>query len=261
MQAFPKDSLNNSLGGSGPVNSRPDHATFMGRADDEAFKDYAQGSNYKNGYEYPQSKGVMPVFDPMSRGSILHGDETLGLGTSTFLEGTPAARTAIQRREQEQQQETITDSLQRKKSLAQRIRNINKGPRDFNNPGRLTNPEGVYGGRKYSDSMAPATSISSMANERNPFFDEYTKEPEDITVKRARTPPGGVASPTSPLSPPRRISGGLERRATADASSPTGDDGAAKTGGGLLARVKSLKGGRRARISDAANHPPPGTAT
>ena len=38
MQAFPEGSLNNVLGGSGPFNKRPDHATFMGNADDEAFK-------------------------------------------------------------------------------------------------------------------------------------------------------------------------------------------------------------------------------
>ena len=264
MQAFPKDSLNNSIGGSGPVNSRPDHATFMGRGDEEAFTDYNRGGVYKNGYSYPQSKGEMPVFDPMSRGSVLHGDETLGLGTSTFLEGTPAARTAIQRREQEQHDNTVADGLQRKKSLAQRIRSINKGPRDFNNTGRLTNPEGVYsyGGRRPSDAVPPpATSIGSY--ERNPFFNEFSKEPESISVKRASTPtgPAGPTSPTSPLSPAQRVTAGIERRATADASSPTSDEGAAKSGGGLLARVKSLKGGRKARISDAANHPPPpGTA-
>src|SRR3954466_10148717 len=100
MQAFPKDSLNNSIGGSGPVNTRPDHKTFMGNGEEEAFKDYNQGSLVKNGFKYSNSE--LAVFDPMSRGSILHGDESLGLGTSTFLEGTPAARTAIQRRQQEQ---------------------------------------------------------------------------------------------------------------------------------------------------------------
>jgi hypothetical protein len=34
MQAFPEGSLNNTIGGSGPLNARPDHATFMGQQDD-----------------------------------------------------------------------------------------------------------------------------------------------------------------------------------------------------------------------------------
>jgi Pal1 cell morphology protein len=257
MQAFPKDSLNNSIGGTGPLNARPDHATFMGNAGDEAFKDYNSGA-YKNGYNY--SSGEMPVFDPMSRGSILHGDETLGLGTSTFLEGTPAARTAIQRREQEQQQQSIADGLQRKKSLAQRIRSINKGPRDSNTSGRMTNPEGVYNSRRSPDAIPPATTMPAFAGERNPFFDEFSKEPESISVKRADTIDAGPASPTSPGAPPKRTSGGLERHATTEATptSPSGEESPAKpSGGGLLARVKSLKGGRKPRVSDAANNPPP----
>jgi hypothetical protein len=260
MQAFPKDSLNNSIGGSGPLNSRPDHATFMGNAGDEAFKDYAAGSMNKNGYNYPsQSRGEMPVFDPMSRGSILHGDETLGLGTSTFLEGTPAARTAIQRREQEQAQETMAEGLQRKKSLAQRIRNINKVPREVGPSGRMTNPEGVYSTRRSPDTMPPATSMASYSNEANPFFDEFSKGPENISVRRTDT-----AGPTSPTSPPptKRTSGPLERRSTTEATSPTAEGAPTKTsGGGLLARVKSLKGGRKARISDAADNPPPTPGT
>lgn len=269
MQAFPKDSLNNSIGGAGPLNMRPDHATFMGNNDDEAFKDYNQGTLNKNGYSYPAPpRGEIPVFDPMSRGSILHGDETLGLGTSTFLEGTPAARTAIQRREQEQQQETTADGLQRKKSLAQRIRNINKGPRDVNAAGRMTNPEGAYASRRSPDAQAPATSHG--ATERNPFFSEYSREPERITVRRADTAGPGPTSPASPTSPPRRGSagGGLERRATSDAtgSPPTAEEPAPNPqrssgggAGGLLARVKSLKGGRKR--SNAADNPPPPPGT
>jgi hypothetical protein len=261
MQAFPQGSLNNSLGGSGPLNARPDHATFMGNADPEAFKEYSTGAVDKSNFP-ADAKSEMGVFDPMSRGSILHGDESLGLGTSTFLEGAPAARTAIQRREQEQAQQDMEGGLQRKKSLAQRIRNINKVPREFNASGRMTNPEATYGSRRSPDAMPPATSIPSLGGEKNPFFNEFSKEPENISVKRADT---GPISPTSPTtSSSRRYSGGggIERRQTSDASSPTNEDGANKSsGGGLLARVKSLKGGRKPRQNDApTNPPPPGTA-
>lgn len=242
MQAFPKDSLNNVLGGSGPLNARPDHATFMGNADEEAFKDYASGAGKKDGYYPPSSsKADIGVFDPLSRGSILHGDQTLGLGTSTFLEGTPAARTAIQRRDAETAQDNLDGGLARKKSLAQRIRSINRGPRDYP-AGRLTNPEGVYASRKSPTDLTSPTTSSSMqtprGGERNPFFNEFDAggtiaEEENISVVRRTDNP---KSPTSPKP--------LERRATTDATSP--DDAQPKPGGsGLLARVKSLKSGTR----------------
>ncbi len=252
MQAFPKDSLNNVIGGSGPLNARPNHATFMGTADEEAFKDYSN----KAALDKMGSSSLMPVFDPLSRGHILHGDETLGLGTSTFLEGTPAARTTIQRREAEKQADTSGDALQRKKSLAQRIRNINRvGPRDFQAPGRLTNPEGVYPRRSPPDVPLPNATSASMqppTSERNPFFTEFDpkKEGETITVRKL-----DQAEPKSPTSPGRAP--GLERRATTDVASPS-DDSQAKPGSGLLARVKSLKGGRRTRPTETAAPPPPG---
>jgi hypothetical protein len=267
MQAFPKNSLNNVLGGSGPLNKRPDHATFLGQADEEAFKDFSTTApQRKDGY-YPQgpSKSDIGVFDPTSRGSIVYGDETLGLGASTFLEGTPAARTAIQKSEAETAQETVESAMQRKKSLAQRIRNINRGPRDYPS-GRMTNPEGVYAARKspLDDSMPG----SAQPNERNPFFNEYdSKAEETISVRRVASPTQmGTKSPTSP----KRDALALERRATADsAMSPDESSGKAggSSGGGLLARVKSLNKSRRApppRPVDARPTTPktgrPGTA-
>lgn len=255
MQAFPKDSLNMSIGGSGPLNKQPDHATFMGNGTDEAFKEYAKGSGVKNAF-ISSSTEVPAVFDPRSR-AAMHGEESLGLGTSTFLEGTPAARTAIQKHYQEQAQQAATDGIQRKKSLAHRIRNMNKQPREFQSSGRMTNPDASYG---HGSRTSPDYPSASSAGERNPFFNEYGKEPESLTVRRNNT---DTMSPTSPPPPvPRRGSehnGGapLERRATNDALSPTEESGR-QTGGGFLSRVKSLKGGRRNR--QASDSMPPGTA-
>jgi hypothetical protein len=228
MQAFPKDSLNNTIGGSGPLNARPDHATFLGKHDEEAFKDYnVSGKDRLEAQDPLMKKSEAAVFDPLKRGSILHGDETMGLGTSTFLEGTPAARTAIQRRQAETAQSTLEQGLGRKQSLAQRIRGgINRTPRDPNGPRTGDLP------------------TSSSTGERNPFFNEYdTKNEERISVKRQDTNP---MSPVSPNSPPRGY--GLERRSTTDGAANKSPDGGAKPqSGGLLARVKSLKGGRKQR--------------
>lgn len=225
MQAFPEGSLNNSLGGSGPLNARPDHATFMGHHDDEAHKDYNFVGKERNGEPI--------IFDPSARGSILHGDESIGLGTSTFLEGTPAARAAIQRREAENAQETMEGGLQRKKSLAQRIRGVGRPPRERDyNGGRFTNPEAAYGPRS-----------GESTGERNPFFDEFdTKgDSERITVKSKGAKPMSPGSADGGRSPGPY---GLERRATADSAS---EAPVKPQGGGFLGRMKSLKGGKRQR--------------
>lgn len=246
MHAFAKDSPNMALGGSGPLNKRPDHATFMGNHDEEAFTLHATGSVAPA--ERRADKPATAYFDATARGSALHGDESLGLGTSTFLEGAPAARTAIQRRQAEAVQES-TEGLGRKKSLAHRIRNINRAPQV---PGRLTNPEGVYGPRS-GDS-------TGERGERNPFAAEFDKADERISVKRTDS------QPLSPSSPPT-TGLTLERRVTTDAAAGmSSPEPTPKSGGGFLSRVKSLKGGRRTRPeapprpSPALQEPAPGTA-
>lgn len=259
MQAFPEGSLNNTIGGAGPLNARPDHSTFLGQQDEEAFKEWSRGGTDRTGGDYPaKRKDEMPMFDPLSRGSVLHGDESLGLGTSTFLEGTPAPRTAIQKREEERAAEVMNEGLQRKKSLAHRIRNINRGGRDFQPSGRGTNPEGIYGSRRSPSDGGPASaSLASANSERNPFFSEFASGKggeEGFTVRK---------TDSSPASP--RGGFGLERRSTTDA---TMSDDVQPKAGGILGRMKSLKGGRRQRPGPAspdadaaaAATPAPGTA-
>ncbi|RMJ08562.1 hypothetical protein CDV36_011826 [Fusarium kuroshium] len=243
MQAFPKDSLNNSLGGAGPLNAQADHSTFMGNATDEAFRDFATGS--KGNRFAGSSRKETPIFDATGR-EMIHGDESHGLGTSTFLEGTPATRTAIQRHQAEQAQESFEGGLQRKKSLAQRIRHINKGPRDYNQ----TRLNGEY--NRITPDNYP--SAASNGSDNNPFFAEFGKGEEGFSVR----PRDGRGSPNSPPAPRRPSAGAvLERRATADGAT-TLDDGAAKPSG-FMGRMKSLKG-RRPRPEIPANGTAPGTA-
>ncbi|KAM0193955.1 hypothetical protein ACHAPA_000280 [Fusarium lateritium] len=240
MQAFPKDSLNNSLGGAGPLNARADHSVLMGNATEEAFRDFAAPT---------KSRKEPPIFDASGRDKIVHGDESVGLGTSTFLEGTPAPRSAIQRHQAEQAQENFEGGLQRKKSLAQRIRHINKGPRDYSQGGRAN---GDYS-RITPDAYPTAASTGS---DRNPFFTEFGKGEENISVR----PRDGSMTSNSPPGGGRRPSAGavLERRATTDASSAL-EDAPPKTSG-LMGRMKSLKG-RKPRPEIPSNGPSvPGTA-
>ncbi|KAI1636010.1 Pal1 cell morphology protein-domain-containing protein [Biscogniauxia mediterranea] len=218
MQAFAKDSANNSLGGAGPLNDRPDHKLFMGQEPHEASTMYGIAARDKN---------EMTLFDPKQRAEYEHGEETMGLGSSTFLEGAPAARAAIQRTEAETAQE-FESGLGRKKSVVQRFRSMKRGPRDYES-GRVTSPSETY----YSPRPDLPSGSSNGNSERNPFFSEFDKTDERISVRRKDS---NTVSPTSPPVP-----GGLERRATTDTNT------ALDSGNGFLSRVKSLKGGRRQR--------------
>ncbi|KAI1779090.1 Pal1-domain-containing protein [Hypoxylon cercidicola] len=231
MQAFAIDSANNTIGGSGPITRRPDHAQFMGQEPHEASAMFSKATE-KNG-----SKSGADFFDPKQGSEFVAGEETLGLGSSTFLEGAPAARAAIQRTQAEQAQE-LEQGIGRKKSVVQRFRSIKRAPREYNDGGRITSPDG--------SNYTPRTgdlATGNSASERNPFFAEYDKAEERISVKR---------TDSSPVSPPLP-SAPLERRSTNDEiASPKSADG-----NGFLSRVKSLKGGRRQRPEPPSNVPPP----
>lgn len=249
MQAFPKDSLNNVLGGGGPINKRPDHATFLGNNDDEAFKDYSKGGAGFNGYE-PYNERPRPVrqdsavVSATTRVEPIHGEETLGLGTSTFLEGAPASRTAMQRRGSEQNP-VEAGGLSRKKSLAQKIRGINNTRRENGPSGRVTSPDSALGSPE-----TPLYTPGGSRVETNPFFNEFSKgddiKKESITIREPEKPERS-GRPRAPSSPVRTFGERLERRVTSDGG-PVSDQSTAKTGGsGFLSRVKSLKGPRKPR--------------
>ena len=216
------------------------------------------------------SSSEMPLtFDPLGTVPILHGDESMGLGTSTFLEGTPAARAVIQRREAEMAAENYEiaaaaggGGLQRKKSLAQRIRGMNRGPsRDFQSSGLPTNSDAVYGSRRSPPADMPwpmpgatSSSLPGRSGERNPFFEDFEGGKkaavgvnENSSLLR-RTDSNDRTSSASPIP----AAAALERRATTDATlsgqgseQPRQQATGGGSSGGLLARVKSLKGGRR----------------
>ncbi|KAI9794533.1 MAG: hypothetical protein M1816_004420 [Peltula sp. TS41687] len=267
MQAFAKDSANNVLGGSGPVNKDIDHAQYFGDRGAEAFSDYSKSGVESRGYEiYGEHSSSRPTvdrtnsFNPVSRVDPVHGDESLGLGTSTFLEGAPASRTAIQRRQSESEGNTTKggDGLTRKKSLAQRIRGLNQN-RQFGGGSsgtRNRSPDRKYGGgprssREYhSPTIATPTSAggtATHANEGNPFFSDYDaaydQKGENIAVAE-RERGGHVRVPSSPKAK-------LERRITHDTAVGGGGVGGVrseeniKPTGGFLSRVRSLRGGRR----------------
>lgn len=295
MQAFAKDSANNTIGGSGPVNKDINFNQFHGRGD-EGFTDYAT-SGAKNpavevdsfepyaGSSAPSmGPSVRPgvdrslSFNPIARGDPLHGEESMGLGTSTFLDGAPAARAVIERRNSETEMPQADVGLGRKRSIAQRIRGLGstRGDRGFRPSGRITSPDGVL--RPMTSPGSPqertmsAGGLDKIKESENPFFndydDAYEKKGTKIQIAEERNRMGSIdggdeaftaTSRSRTVSSPKKpaTSGLLERRVTNDAAGLNGGEssggvgGGASSGGGgaggFLSRVKSLKGGKRSR--------------
>ncbi|THV80405.1 Pal1-domain-containing protein [Aureobasidium pullulans] len=238
MQAFPADSANNALGGSGPLNKNIDLDRFHGRGED-AFNDYSQSRAQQLPAKHVQS------FNPADRVEQIHTSESYGLGTSTFLEGAPASRKDLQRRESETEPAAFPGGgLTRKKSLAVRLRGLSQ------NRNNVASPDGNYGPISPNSpgqvqSAGGRTRIAATTKESNPFFSDYNDayEKKGASIRYAEETKGGRAR--APSSPHRN---GLTRSITADSVSPAVNDMPEKSsGGGFLNRMKSLKGGRRAR--------------
>lgn len=267
MQAFAKDSINNTIGGSGPVNKDLDLNQIHGRGA-EGFTDFsasrattfaAEPEPYA-GASAPIRKGpgVRPGVDrttsynPTDRVEPVHGDESLGLGTSTFLEGAPAARTAIQRRESESEGVGGGGGLGRKRSLVQKIRGISNANRNLERP-RVTSPDAMYERTITPTSPGEVQSGGGMAKIRGtkPFFNDYDeayeKKGQQIQIAEERNRVEGGGSRARAISSPKRgpPPSMLERRVTHDGAGPSGDGEMKKEG--FLSRVRSLKGGKRAR--------------
>jgi len=242
VQAFPADSANNSMTGFGPLPAKTDHSSVFGNREPEAFNDYTITPARPAGARAHS-------FDPKSA-DTLHGDESLGLGTSTFLDGAPASRAAIKQKltEAEEQARPRTSSdaaagggLQRKKSLAQKFRSIStskgvgpaSGDREPISSRRKAPPPPGQAGYP-----SPGTPKTPKDADGNPFFNEYDtaydKKGETITVA------GRERAPSSPKKPYP-----LARTGTDDGG------GSGSGGGGLMKRVRSMSKSKR-RIGEAA---------
>lgn len=247
MQAFPADSANMALGGAGPLNSRLDLDKFHGRGA-EGFSEYAA----------TRKAATNVMVDPTSRIEPVHGEESYGLGTSTFLEGAPASRSALQRRDSEEPSGEATGGggLSRKKSLAQRFRGMSTSKR---NPGDYRSPEPRYqpGSSdldappstqpqfKAMSAGGPVRATHSKEDEVNPFENDYEdafeRKGTQIRIAEQEKPSRAPSSPNGPS---------LTRSKTSEASVPTRARGSSNeedrpSGGGFLSRMKSLKGGPR----------------
>ncbi|KAF3044178.1 hypothetical protein E8E11_003457 [Didymella keratinophila] len=220
MHAFPVGSANNTLGGNGPLNSKIDLDRIHGRGA-EGFTDFASAADMKP--LRPEGE-----FSAKGREDIVHGEQTHGLGTSTFLEGAPASRTAVEQ-DFEQKRANEINGLGRKKSIAQRFRGISQPRRQYGDGPRIQSSEARYRDQTSPQGPYSAGPLSqNKATELNPFFDEYNKAYDSKSA----------AIQAKDDSPPRAP---LTRAITTDSAGSLGESKPT----GFLGRMKSIKGGRR----------------
>lgn len=147
VMAFPVDGPNSTIGG---AISKPSTLNeVFGRdefADDhgDLYRKTAASDNKNKGYRNTIYMGSMSndstntvdaikvsrnvtQFDAKSKGERVSGPTTIGLGSTTFLDGAPASTNAIQDEIRNQAQKSrVNNGLKRNKSLSQRL-NIAKG--------------------------------------------------------------------------------------------------------------------------------------
>lgn len=249
VAAFPINGANNSLALDPNRDRYTAESNILMQGDNPAYQDFSSGVANSTAPMLPRANKseTSVTFDPTLKATQVHGDTTMGLGSSTFLEGTPAPKTAVENAAALQQAST---NLSRKKSLVQKLRGSsgNAPPR----PPRLNvdSTQGASGassnninnnvattkgrGGTIITSSPPLSAASASGSRRRDSETSAALNPKDkssVTVK--------VSSPDvvswnhkndqSPMSP------------NEDARSSTPPS---KTNG-LLRRVKSLKSSSR----------------
>ncbi|KAK9243646.1 Pal1 cell morphology protein-domain-containing protein [Lipomyces tetrasporus] len=238
MLAFPIDSENNAVGA-------PRHLDTKANGAPRQAIDGVNGSNALR-------------FDPVLKADPVHGNVSLGLGSSTFLEGTPASRAAIMQqmmRAKESEVNVVDFSklggsdmldaigagagvgLTRKKSIVQKIIGMNNMKEKDHGRSHLP-PINVAAAnsnrsRSLSDDGRKGSLGEVIFEEDNPSDNIDRKSPAVLTsatrmLRQASSPGSTVSSSPHTHSP----------------TSPSSKD---ENGPNLLKRVRSLKVGGRKR--------------
>lgn len=142
VMAFPADGPNNSIGGASSKKSALDEVFGREELDDEDI--YNSKSIKKNLPLIINSNGSsstldaikantngLTQFDAKGKSQVVHGPTTMGLGSTTFLDGAPASTTAI-KEEIRNHSVQARNGVQRKKSLSSRLQ-VNGGNNQYRN--------------------------------------------------------------------------------------------------------------------------------
>jgi len=199
------------------------------------------------------------VFDSHSKVEPVHGVETDGLGTSTFMEGTPAAASAIRRESETGEQPS--GGLGRTRSIAQRFKGVRNRDRSNSSGVAVTTPEASYV-RTVSPSGRGNLSGGGLKkiNEQNPFFNDYDSA-YDAQGEKIRAAKGNssVTVEDKGSAPSKPMPTQLTRTVTEGSAGPqhyrSDSNGSQEgrqqqQGGGFLGRMKSLRGKKKERSQE-----------
>lgn len=228
--AFPDGSKNMSMAGAGPTgkSAKDQQYDTLHMVNDEAHGDFNSVGTVKR-------TEIMPM-DATARGEQIHSSETAGLGTSTFLDGAPAPRNAMLRRESETaaaQQEMPSGGLGRKASILrpfQRARGMSFGANVQSRP--FTSGDDS---RRYPPVSLMPQSAGGMPRtlpgqeQQNPF---------EIQMDEKRNVSAPIGEPLV-----RRVTEGGPRPPPKDYVPPPSQT---SSGPGFLRRLKSVRGNVRA---------------
>lgn len=160
--AFPADGPNSSIKGSNHKNYKEHTIKYInGLRDDDDDDLYTASVTRSNVPSLPRNESQDTIaaikassniitFDSNAKADPVHGQTTLGLGSSTFLDGTPASAAATQ-------EESLhrANGLARKKSIKQRLAGSNEIPKPTNKSQENLNEDKI----KFSSNEKESSSI------------------------------------------------------------------------------------------------------
>ncbi|KAK9463569.1 uncharacterized protein V1516DRAFT_694062 [Lipomyces oligophaga] len=259
MLAFPIDSENNALG---PPRHMLAHVKGVTSAASQAIDGVG-----------PHNTSI--AFESTSRGDPVHGQATLGLGTSTFLEGAPASRNAIMQQKLKDNHHDqhshdwnsvdfsrIGDGdsgapLGRKKSIVQKLMGTG------NSNGLTGSATSSFAAGESPRQPPPPRINTTKANAltRSNGTRNLAREQNNLAPGGMPGPGNLLASPSTPARMRRQVSspaasggGGVPVSPASPSNPPTsasstgsGNGSIGNGGGTLLKRVRSLKVGGRTR--------------
>ncbi|ODV57815.1 Pal1 family protein [Ascoidea rubescens DSM 1968] len=134
VAAFPIDGPNSTIKGLGPNNTKDQAIDIVmgnGTIDDDDTSIFARSKplSPKERYAALKSNDSVVAFDAKAKAIPVHGATTMGLGSSTFLDGAPASQKAAQ------ENFSNGSALTRKKTLSRKFRGNNNS---ISNPATTT---------------------------------------------------------------------------------------------------------------------------
>lgn len=265
LAAFAEGSANNSIAGKAPL-SKPGYVDITGLEIQESYIDFsatAKSAPRDDREDLPSGERKTdwtPFINPTDRVDQIHGEESNGLGTSTFLEGATAPPSA-QRGDNSSDIMQMDNSpgLSRKPTLVNRLNRAMSAPKrpvDLGNTGQRSGSlNNGYAAKSPFSPPLPSSAVAQSAGgpsrmradpNKNPFFDSsysgaYVANPSSFSG--ADGGDVGLADRTRTLSDTAPAP--ITRSMTSDSAPRQASVGSSNGGRGFIGRMRSFRQANR----------------